>query len=244
MLHLKSHLKMSKKTTCVIVDDEPIAREIITSFVKKTPSLELIKTCKNATEAINFIETNKVDLFFLDINMPEVNGLSLAKIIGKKANIIFTTAYRDYAVDGFNLNVVDYLLKPISFERFFEAVQKVIPKQESKSIELDKPTLKEYMFVRADRKMVKINFNEILYIESLGDYLKIFLERETIITRETMNNINSKLPESKFIRIHRSYIVSLNEITSYTNEFIEINNKALPISRSYKETVLQKLAEV
>ncbi len=235
---------MSKKITCVIVDDEPIAREIITSFVKKTPSLELIKTCKNATEAINFIETNKVDLFFLDINMPEVNGLSLAKIIGKKANIIFTTAYRDYAVDGFNLNVVDYLLKPIAFERFFEAVQKVTPKQKSKSIELDKPTSKDYIFVRADRKMVKVNFNEISYIESLGDYLKIFLERETIITRETMNNINSKLPKSIFIRIHRSYIVSLNEITSYTNEFIEINNKALPISRSYKETVLQKLAEV
>ena len=235
---------MYKKTTCVIVDDEPMAREIIASFVKKTPSLELIKTCKNATEAINFIETNKVDLFFLDINMPEVNGLSLAKIIGKKAKIIFTTAYRDYAVDGFNLNAVDYLLKPIAFERFFESVQKVISIQESKNIELDKPTSKDYMFVRADRKMVKINFNEILYIESLGDYLKIFLERQTIITRETMNNINSKLPESNFIRIHRSYIVSLNGIASYTNEFIEINNKALPISRSYKETVLQKLAEV
>ncbi|MBA6155922.1 response regulator transcription factor [Tenacibaculum sp. S7007] len=235
---------MYKKTTCVIVDDEPIAREIITSFIEKTPSLELIRTCKNATEAINFIETNEADLFFLDINMPEVNGLSLAKIIGKKANIIFTTAYRDYAVDGFNLNVVDYLLKPIAFERFFEAVQKVESIPESKSIEKDKPVSKDFMFVRADRKMVKINFNEILYIESLGDYLKIFLEGQTIVTRETMNNINSKLPESIFIRIHRSYIVSLNKISSYTNEFIEINNKALPISRSYKETVLQKLAEV
>ncbi len=235
---------MSKKTTCIIVDDEPIAREIIASFVKKTPSLELIKTCKNATEAINFIETNKVDLFFLDINMPEINGLSLAKIIGKQSKIIFTTAYRDYAVDGFNLNVVDYLLKPIAFERFFQAVQKTTTIPESKTIEKNEPISKNFMFVRADRKMVKVNFKEILYLESLGDYLKIFLEKQTIVTRETMNNITSKLPQNTFIRIHRSYIVSLNKINSYTNEFIEINNKALPISRSYKETVLQKLAEV
>lgn len=235
---------MSKKITCVIVDDEPIAREIITSFVQKTSSLELIKTCKNAMEAVNFTQENNVDLFFLDINMPEINGLSLAKIIGDKSKIIFTTAYRDYAVDGFNLNVVDYLLKPIAFERFFEAIQKVnsafIPLEiKEKSIES-----KNYIFVRSDRKMVKINFEEILYIESLGDYLKVFLENKTVITRETMNNIESKLLINKFIRIHRSYIVSLNKISSYTNEFIEINKKALPISRSYKESVLQKLAEV
>ncbi len=235
---------MSKKITCVIVDDEPIAREIITSFVQKTSSLKLIKTCKNAMEAVNFTQENNVDLFFLDINMPEINGLSLAKIIGDKSKIIFTTAYRDYAVDGFNLNVVDYLLKPIAFERFFEAIQKVnsafIPLEiKEKSIES-----KNYIFVRSDRKMVKINFEEILYIESLGDYLKVFLENKTVITRETMNNIESKLLINKFIRIHRSYIVSLNKISSYTNEFIEINKKALPISRSYKESVLQKLAEV
>lgn len=234
---------MSKKITCVIVDDEPIAREIITSFVQKTPSLELIKTCKNAMEAINFNQENNVDLFFLDINMPEVNGISLAKIIGNKSKIIFTTAYRDYAVDGFNLNVVDYLLKPIAFERFFEAVQKVNSAFTPSEIK-EKTESKNYIFVRSDRKMVKINFDEILYIESLGDYLKIFLDKETVITRETMNNIDSKLPINKFIRIHRSYIVSINKINSYTNEFIEINKKALPISRSYKESVLQKLAEV
>ena len=235
---------MSKKITCVIVDDEPIAREIITSFVQKTPSLELIKTCKNAMEAINFIQENNVDLFFLDINMPEVNGISLAKIIGNKSKIIFTTAYRDYAVDGFNLNVVDYLLKPIAFERFFEAIQKVNLAFTPSEIKEKSTESKNYIFVRSDRKMVKINFDKILYIESLGDYLKIFLDKETVITRETMNNIDSKLPINKFIRIHRSYIVSLNKINSYTNEFIEINKKALPISRSYKESVLQKLAEV
>ncbi|WBX70807.1 LytR/AlgR family response regulator transcription factor [Tenacibaculum retecalamus] len=236
---------MSNKLRCVIVDDEPMAREIIASFVEKTPDLELIKMCKNASEVINFMQTEEIDLFFLDINMPEISGLSLAKIIDKKSKIIFTTAYRDYAVDGFNLNIVDYLLKPISFDRFFQAVQKVFDLQITKTTKkVIKQVSNDFMFVRADRKMVKINFNNILYIESLGDYVKIFTSNQTIITRETMNNIESKLPSINFIRIHRSFTVSLNEITSYTNEFIEIGKKALPISRSYKESVLQKLAKV
>ncbi|WP_299125448.1 LytTR family DNA-binding domain-containing protein [uncultured Tenacibaculum sp.] len=236
---------MSKKITCIIVDDEPIAREIITSFVAKIPNLELLSTCSNATEAIQFMEKNTVDLFFLDINMPEITGLSLAKIIGQKSKVIFTTAYRDYAVDGFNLNVVDYLLKPIAFERFFEAVQKVTKSNNTITTTAKEESFKkEFMFIRSDRKMIKINFNEIEYIESLGDYVKIFLNQTVIVTRETMNNIENKLPQNSFIRIHRSYIVSLNKISSYTNEFIEINKKALPISRSYKESTLQKLAEV
>lgn len=236
---------MSKKITCVIVDDEPMAREIIASFVIKTPTLKLLTTCKNATEAIRFIQENEVGLFFLDINMPEITGLSLAKIIGEKSKIIFTTAYRDYAVDGFNLNVVDYLLKPIPFERFFEAVQKVVPTQ-TKHVIVDtkNPIKKEFMFVRSDRKMVKINFDDIFYIESLGDYVKVFLEKTIIVTRETMNNIEIKLPQNNFVRIHRSYMVSLSKISSYTNEFIEVHKKALPISRGYKESTLQKLAEV
>ena len=201
--------------------------------------------CKNASEVILFMPNKKIDLFFLDINMPEITGLSLAKIIDKKAKVIFTTAYRDYAVDGFNLNVVDYLLKPISFDRFLQAVQKVFDLQITKTTEeVIKQISNDFMFVRADRKMLKINFNDILYIESLGDYVKIFMPDQTIITRETMKFTESKLPSVNFIRIHRSFIVSLSEITSYTNEFIEIGKKALPISRSYKESVLQKLAEV
>ena len=191
------------------------------------------------------MQREEVDLFFLDINMPEITGLSLAKIIDRKAKIIFTTAYRDYAVDGFNLNVVDYLLKPISFDRFLQAVQKIFDLQIPKiSEEAIKEISNDFMFVRADRKMVKINFNDILYIESLGDYVKIFINETCIITRETISNLESKLSSNKFVRIHRSYIISLKEISSYTNEYIEVGKKALPISRSYKESVLQKLAEV
>jgi len=169
--------------------------------------------------------------------MPEITGLSLAKIIDKKAKVIFTTAYREYAVDGFNLQAVDYLLKPISYDRFLQAIQKIIP---SKTAE----NKVDFMFVRSERKMVKINFDTILYIESLSDYVKIITTQKTIVTRENISSLEEKLAYDNFIRIHRSYIVSINKMTSYTNEFIEIENKALPISRSYKESVLQKLAEV
>ncbi|MDO6745142.1 LytTR family DNA-binding domain-containing protein [Tenacibaculum soleae] len=235
---------MANMLRCVIVDDEPMAREIIATYIKKTPTLNLIKTCKNASEAIIFTQTNDVDLFFLDINMPEINGLSLAKIINKKSKIIFTTAYRDYAVDGFNLNVVDYLLKPIAFDRFLQATQKVLQQNITVNVSQNKEFEKDFIFVRADRKMIKINLNNILYIESLGDYLKVFTNDTTIVTRETMSNLLSKLPINQFLRIHRSYIISIQKISSYTNEFIEIERKAIPISRSYKESVLQKLAQV
>lgn len=232
---------MANILRCVIVDDEPIAREIIATYIKKTPNLHLIKTCKNASEAIIFTQTNEVDLFFLDINMPEINGLSLAKIINKKSKIIFTTAYRDYAVDGFNLNVVDYLLKPIAFDRFLQATQKVLQQNITVNASLNKELEKDFIFVRADRKMIKINLNNILYVESLGDYLKIFTDDATIVTRETMSNLLSKLPINQFLRIHRSYIISIQKISSYTNEFIEISKKAIPISRSYKKCVFHKL---
>ena len=235
---------MSKNLRCVIVDDEPVAREIIESFVAKTPNLEVLKSCKNASEAIVFMQNEDVDLFFLDINMPEITGLSLAKIINKKSKIIFTTAYRDYAVDGFNLNVIDYLLKPIAFDRFLEAIQKVFDSKITSKTIIEAQPQKDFMFVRADRKMVKINFEDILYIESLGDYVKIFTNDTTIVTRETITNLEEKLVYENFMRVHRSFIVSIAKITSYTNEFIEVSKKAIPISRSYKEAVLQKLADV
>lgn len=228
---------MRNKLKCVVVDDEPMAREIIETYIAKTPNLELVASFKNAAEVILFAQENELDLFFLDIHMPEISGLSLAKIIHKKSQIIFTTAYREYAIDGFNLNVVDYLLKPIAFDRFLQAVQKVLV------LEIPENN-NNFMFVRSDRKMVKIDFNSILYIESLSDYLKIFTKEKTIVLRETISGLEEKLPAKKFIRIHRSFIVSLKNLTSYTNEFIEIDQKALPISRSYKESVLQKLAKV
>ena len=237
---------MSKEISCIIVDDEPVARDILISYIEKIPNLKLIKSCKNALEAFEIINTQKVDLFFLDINMPEVSGLSLAKMIGKESKIIFTTAYREYAVEGFNLKAVDYLLKPIAFERFLEAVNKYFEtlKVGNNTLDTVRGAVSEFFFVRSERKMVKINFEEILYVESLSDYIKIHQENKTIVTRETITNIEAKLPQSQFLRIHRSYIVAVKSIESYTNEFIEIKNKALPISRTYKESILKKMEKI
>ncbi|AUC14088.1 DNA-binding response regulator [Tenacibaculum sp. SZ-18] len=233
---------MNKTYKCVVVDDEPIAREIIESFIEKTPNLKLLGSFQNAVEVLSFEQKDNVDLYFLDINMPEINGLSLAKIINKKAHIIFTTAYRDYAIDGFNLNVVDYLLKPIAFDRFLQAIEKLPKESQLVNTTFNQEQKSDFLFIRSERKMIKVSFNDILYIESLSDYIKIYLSNEVIVTRETISNINDKLPQNLFIRIHRSYIISINKIHSYTNEFIEVSKKALPISRSYKESVLQKLA--
>ena len=235
---------MNNMIRCLIVDDEPVAREILETYITKIPNLELVKSCKNAMEALITVQNEKIDLFFLDINMPEITGLSLAKLINKNASIIFTTAYREYALDGFNLQATDYLLKPIAFDRFLQAIQKISTPKSSITIKNKAEEISTFMFVRADRKMVKIIFDEILFIESLGDYLKIHTQKETLITRETVNNIEAKLPTKNFIRIHRSYIINIEKINAYTNEQIEINNKSIPISRSYKESVLQKLAQV
>jgi len=173
--------------------------------------------------------------------MPEISGLSFAKSINKNIKIIFTTAYREYAVDGFNLQAVDYLLKPISFERLLQAINKYLDENTPvQNVEINKikPEKRESFFVRSERKMIKISFDEILFIESLSDYIKIHLVDKSVVTRETISNIEAKLPQKDFVRVHRSFIVSLANITSFTNELIEIGKKQIPISRSYKKVVL------
>lgn len=235
---------MSHPINCIIVDDEPIAREILENHLKKIDKIKTIGSCKNAIEAFNMINANDIDLIFLDINMPEISGLSFARSINKNIKVIFTTAYREYAVEGFDLRAVDYLLKPISFERLFQAVHKY--ESESVPVELDsdkeiKQDKSDFFFVRSERKMIKINFSELSYIESLADYVKIHVKDKTVITRETITSIEARLPQNDFLRVHRSFIVSINKIDSFTHEFIEIDKKAIPISRSYKNDVKDRL---
>lgn len=235
---------MSKLIQCLIVDDEPVAREILEGHLKKINTVNIVASCKNAMEAFSVINTQNTDLIFLDINMPDISGLSFAKSINKNIKIIFTTAYREYAVDGFDLQAVDYLLKPISFERLLKAINKY--SNENTMIVSDKEEeiiseKNDFIFVRSDRKMIKINFSEIKYIESLSDYIKIYLTDNIVITRETISNIELKLPQNSFLRIHRSYIVSITMISSYTNEYLEIDKIQLPISRTYKNAVIKKL---
>jgi DNA-binding LytR/AlgR family response regulator len=229
---------------CLIVDDEPVARQIIESYVAKLQNIELVASCKNVSEAFEVLNSNSIDIVFLDINMPDVSGLTLARSISKETKVIFTTAYREFAVEGFDLQAVDYLLKPISFDRFLKAVQKYFDLYPANKTETTVQSEKQYedsFFVRSDRKMVKVELNAIHYIESLGDYVKIHLGESSVVTRETMSNIESKLPENRFLRTHRSFIVAMNSITGYTNEYIELSKKAIPISRSYKETVFRIL---
>ena len=237
-------MQEQKTIQCLIVDDETVARDILATHLSKIKNVCVVPQCKNALEAFNYINNHKVDLVFLDINMPEISGISFAKSINKNIKIIFTTAYRNYAVEGFELKAVDYLLKPITFERLLQAIntyfevysdvkQKTIPSEDKN----------DFIFVRADRRMIKINFEDIIYIESFSDYLKIHLDNSTVVTRETISAIEAKLPLNQFIRIHRSFIVSLNHISSFTNEYVTVNNKSLTISRSYKKDVLKLLEQ-
>lgn len=221
-----------------------MAREVLATHLSKINNITIVASCSTALEAFNIINTHNIDLVFLDINMPEISGISFARSINKNIKIIFTTAYRDYAVEGFELQAVDYLLKPIAFERVLKAVNNYFEVYgESTSTQTPSANTTEFMFVRSDRKMVKIDFNAIIYIESFSDYLKIHLQDETIVTRETISTIEARLPQNQFLRIHRSYIISIKNITSFTNEYVNILNEALPISRSYKKDVLKTLEQ-
>ncbi|WP_460219137.1 LytR/AlgR family response regulator transcription factor [Psychroserpens sp. MEBiC05023] len=228
--------------SCLIVDDEAIAREIIATHLSKIKNVTIVASCSNALDAFNCISNQTIDLVFLDINMPEISGISFAKSINNNIKVIFTTAYRDYAVEGFELKAVDYLLKPISFERLQIAVSNYFEIYGHKrEVIVSSIDASDFMFIRSERKMMKVDYATIIYIESYSDYLKIHQKGRTLITRETISAIEAKLPKHLFLRIHRSYIISINSIQSFTNEHITINNKVLPISRSYKKEVLQHL---
>ncbi|MBJ6367033.1 LytR/AlgR family response regulator transcription factor [Snuella sedimenti] len=235
-------MQQEKNISCIIIDDEAIAREVIETHVSKIPSITIVGSYGNAIDAFNCLRKHTIDLVFLDINMPEISGISFAKSINKNIKIIFTTAYRDYAVEGFELKAVDYLLKPVAFDRLLKAVNTYFETVQF----FEKKTLigaevNDFIFVRSDRKMIKIDFDAIRYIESFSDYLKIHLDTKTVVTRETISAIEAKLPKRKFMRIHRSYIIVVAHINSFINEHITILETPLPISRSYKNEVLMAL---
>lgn len=233
---------MSDKIRCLIVDDEPIALDILENHLSRIEKIEITGRCSNATEAFNMINSQKTDLIFLDINMPGISGISFAKSINKDIKIIFTTAYREYAIEGFDLHAVDYLLKPISYGRLLDAVNNYAQVHFQKTAENEKEeNPADFIFVKIDRKMHRIDYNKILWIESLSDYLKIETTEGTRVTRETISAIEDKLPDNRFIRVHRSFIISVDKIESYSNEEIVIQNRSIPISRTYKENVINSL---
>lgn len=222
------------KINCLIVDDEPPALDILEDFIHKIPFLHLINKCENSMDALDILKNQNIDLLFLDIQMPDISGIQLLKSLPQKPPVILTTAYKEYAIEGFDLDVVDYLLKPIGFERFLKAVNKAGEFLQSKDIAANS-TEKEFLFVKADYKLVKIRFEDIIYIESVKDYIKIKTGDKVILTLMRISAIEEKLPSSRFIRVHRSFIVSLNNINTIARHRIVIGDKYIPITSPYRE---------
>lgn len=224
------------------MDDEPPAREILKQHIAGVEALELVGTSANAVEAISFLKDHAVDLIFLDIQMPQLLGTNFIRTLKSPPKVIFTTAFRKYALEGFELDAVDFLLKPISFERFLKGVNKVLQANApyhpiSTPKEDHKETANSFLYFRADRKMVKVFFNDILFIEALKDYIKIVTQNRTIITKYVLTTLAELLPADEFLRIHKSYIVAINKIESYNAESVQIAKHELPIGRLYKYDV-------
>lgn len=227
------------KITCIAIDDEPIALGIVVSHIKKTPYLELLAEFDNPIDASEYLQEHKVQLIFLDINMPDLTGVEFARTLDKDSKVIFTTAYDKYAVEGFQLHALDYLLKPISYEVFANAVKHakeyfalLEPQQTSKAINADN----NYLFIKADYQIHRVDFSDILYFEGLKDYVKLYTEnsKKAIVFHATMKSIEEKLPQDRFMRVHRSFIVALDKVKTIERNRILFGENRIPIGKQYK----------
>ena len=234
------------KTKCLVIDDEPLARDLMRSHIEKLENFEIIAECGDAMKALHELRNYQVDLMFMDIQMPQITGIEFLKTLKHPPKVIITTAHREYALDGFELDVVDYLLKPITFERFLKSINKYyqITQEEIRNVtpvSTSLPAGEAFIYVKENKKVIKLHLNEILYVEGLSEYVQIYTERKKIITKTSMTNMQEKLPEASFMRIHKSFIVSMSKIEAFTSHSIDVPGKELPIGRSYKNSVLEAL---
>jgi DNA-binding LytR/AlgR family response regulator len=232
------------KIKCAIIDDEELAIDLLESYINKIENLILVEKCRSAVDAYNLLQKNKIDLLFLDIQMPMLSGIDFIKNLANPPKVIFTTAYSEYAIDGFELNAVDYLLKPISFERFFKAINKLQITQITNSIQnTDTPGNydESFIYLKEDKIMMKVLLKDILYIESLKNYIKVVTFVKDVISYNTISSMEEKLPEHKFMRVHRSYIVAIDKIEAFSSTEIKIGKIQIPIGRNFKNEVLKKL---
>ena len=230
---------------CLVVDDEPPAREIIRRYIDQVPTLEFAGECANAIQALSILQHAPVDLLFLDIRMPQLNGNDFLKTLKHPPKVIFTTAHAEYALEGYELDIVDYLMKPIPFDRFLKAVNKAYQLTSTRMDPLtnnEEKKSESFVYFRADRKMVKVMLYDILYIESMKDYVKVFTSNGTIITKQSISAVEAMLPEKEFVRSHRSFIVATRHIKSFTSELIEIQDMEIPIGKLFRNEVLKVLA--
>jgi DNA-binding LytR/AlgR family response regulator len=230
---------------CLVVDDEPLALDILEDYISKIPFLTLVKTTTSAIEGLSLVQSDAIDLVFLDVQMPELTGIQFLKIINGKCDVILTTAYSQYALDGYDLDVVDYLLKPIAFDRFYKAAQKVL--QSTGNTNSSAPEVHsvqknhDFIFVKTEHKIQKIYLDDILYIEGLKDYISIFTRSERIITLQNMKKMEESLPSKSFIRVHKSYIIALGKIESIERSRIQIGEKIIPIGDTYREYFFKQI---
>ena len=235
---------MNETIKCLIVDDEPLAIDVIKDYIDRVPQLKLVKTCNDAMEALQEINNYNIDLLFLDIEMPAMNGIDFLKSLSNPPQVILTTAFRKYAFDSYDVDVIDYLLKPISFNRFFKSISKYIKLNSSKPIqsntEITQPAKSSSIYVYADKKNIKVHLEDIIYVESIKDYVRIHTEEKNLISKATITKYENLLPDT-FLRVHRSFIVNTKKITAFTQHDIEINKKEIPIGSSYKKKVSDAL---
>lgn len=222
---------------CIIVEDEPLAAKVLSDYISQVPFLELKGVYKDAILATEYLRDNTVDLIFLDIHLPKLKGMAFLKTLTQPPAIIITTAYHQYAVEGFNLNVTDYLLKPFEFERFLIAVNKVKAAQGEKQKTNESGEIKDYLFLNVQKKKVKILYSELLYIESQREYIRVVTTKKEYISKISTHEIEDLLPTHLFKRIHRSFIVSISKIDSYTAEMVEVNGVSIPIGRGYRDVI-------
>jgi DNA-binding LytR/AlgR family response regulator len=231
------------KITCMIIDDEPLAQKVLEKYITALPSLKLVKKCNNAPEAIAWLHENIVDLIFLDIKMPIVSGIDFLKSLIHKPQVILTTAYSEYALEGYEYAVVDYLLKPISFERFLKAVNKVAVSKSGSEIVEHKSDIKDFIFLKEDKINHRVFFDEIRYMEACGNFIKVYTEARMILVAATMTNMEKTLPKNYFVRVHKSFIVSIQRIDQIEGNMISIGKNTIPIGNSYKMIVEQVLSK-
>ena len=230
-------MQVMSKIKCIIVEDEPLATKILTEYISQVPFLEMQGAFKDAILATDWLREHQTDLIFLDIHLPKLKGMAFLKTLTNPPAVIITTAYHQYAVEGFNLNVTDYLLKPFEFERFLTAVTKVSVSKSDKHPIINREETKDYLFLNVQKKKVKILYSEIIYIESQQEYIKIVTTKKVFFSKLTTTEMESILPSSLFKRIHRSYIVSVSKIDSYNAEAVEVTGISIPIGRSYRGTI-------
>ena len=232
------------ETKAIIIDDEPLARNVIREYSKKIPSLNIVGECEDAISAHQMLQNKKIDLIFLDINMPKLSGIEFLKTLKNPPLVIFTTAYSEYAMDGYELNVIDYLKKPYSFERFckacFRAEELLILKQSAHKTEgIETPN--DFIFIKSDKKTIKVNIADIFYVEGLGDYIKIYVGDKKLVTNLSMKKIENLLPLNQFYRIHKSFIVSINKIESIEGNMVKIHNTKIPVGNSYRQNFMNHI---